>query len=520
MKLNHNDQPRVEISKRLVIVNSASSILTLALEVFFNFWLYQYLVRRITPEEYSLLPVVMSIMVFTPLLTAIFTSGISRFIINAYARGDENSVSRIISSIFPFLALCALLLLILGFLVVSNVDHLLNIPKGRLGDARLMLFLLIVTLAYNILAIPFQAGFQVKQKFVASNLLTLARTLTKITILFILLFSSGVWIVWVVVANAASSMVFITIRLIYSRRILPCLRYRTRLFDFSTAKTILSFGFWNFVGQAAVSLKLAMDPILLNLFATPMDVTCFHIGSSFRRQTNHFMQRIFLNLQPSFIAMHATNQRRRFVNTFHRGNRYYMWLVLFMAMPLMIFREELVALYVGPHFLLSATVLGLLYLDLPLVAGIHMVWRSASAMGRIRETTPYSICNQLANLALTIYLVRNHQLGAYGSALATFSVSLLAGLVIWIPISIRMLETSFYDWINKSFIPGILPAITGGVIWFSLHLWHPPATWFELGAFFSAGALGYILSLFFLGLNKSEREDLKNTFEKITGIFK
>mgnify|MGYP000709419330 CR=1 FL=1 len=111
MDLDDNDKPHVEISKRLVIINSVSSILTMAIEVLFNFWLYQYLIRRITPEEFSLLPVVMSIMIFIPLLTVFFTSGIGRYIIDAYARGDEEGVTRIISSIFPFLAVCALLLL-------------------------------------------------------------------------------------------------------------------------------------------------------------------------------------------------------------------------------------------------------------------------------------------------------------------------------------------------------------------------------------------------------------------------
>ena len=519
MEPDHNNQPRVEISKRLVIINSVSSILTMAFEVLFTFWLYQYLIRRITPEEYSLLPVVMSIMVLLPLVTALFTSGISRYIIDAYARGDEQGATRIISSIFPFLALCAILLLVIGGIVVLKIDHLLNIPEGRLSDARLMFTLLFITFAYNLSAIPFQVGFQVKQKFVASNMLILARTLTKIAILIVLLFSSGVWIVWVVVANTASSVVFITVRLIYSRRILPSLKYRVRMFDFSTARTILSFGFWSFLGQAANSLRLAMDPIILNLFATPMDVTSFHIGSAFKRQTDYLMQRIFANLQPSFIAMHSTSQKQRFVNTYHRGNRYYMWFMLLMAMPLMIYRKELITLYVGPNFMAAAAVLGLLFLVSPIGAGINMVWRTASAMGRIRETTPFAICIQLANLALTIYLVRNLQLGAFGSALSTFLVGLFAVIFIWIPISVRLLEISFHDWVHKSFIPGILPAISGGIIWLALHLWHPPATWIELGAFFSIGAIVYLLALLTLGLDKFEKKDLNRAFGKIVGIF-
>ena len=106
---------------------------------------------------------------------------------------------------------------------------------------------------------------------------------------------------------------------------------------------------------------------------------------------------------------------------------------------------------------MSATVLGLLYLASPIGAGINMVGRTASAMGRIHKITPYVIFLQLANLALTIYLVRNLQLGAVGSALSTFLVGLFGCLFIWIPISVRLIEISFQDWVHKIFIPGILP---------------------------------------------------------------
>jgi hypothetical protein len=196
-----------------------------------------------------------------------------------------------------------------------------------------------------------------------------------------------------------------------------------------------------------------------------------------------------------------------------------MWLFLFMAIPLMIYRKELIAMYVGPKFMASATVLGLLYLASPVSAGLNMVGRAAVAMGRIREITPFSICIQIANLALTIYLVRNLQLGAVGSALSTFLVGLFACLFIWIPISVRLLEISLHDWVHKSFIPGILPGIFGGLTCFTLYLWHSPVSWFELGAYFSIGAIAYTVSLFLLCLNKSERQDLRGAVAKLIGIW-
>jgi len=76
--------PRVELSKRLVLINSASSLLTRMLSISVLIWLQQYLLMRIKPEEYSLLPVLYSVMMFAPLITTILTGGLGRYIVEAY----------------------------------------------------------------------------------------------------------------------------------------------------------------------------------------------------------------------------------------------------------------------------------------------------------------------------------------------------------------------------------------------------------------------------------------------------
>lgn len=514
------NKPYVEISKKLIIINSISSVITRVIEVSFLVWLYQYLLRNITPEEYSLLPVVMSIMVLMPLVTVFLTSGISRYIIVAYAKGEKERVSSIVSSIFPFLMLSSFILLILGGLFTWRIDSFLNIPQGRLTDARWMLFLLLISFLYNLSTLPFCVGPDVKQRFVVLNLFNLAQNLVKIVITFVLFWAFDIWIVWVVVAQTASSILFNTVRLLYSRSILPCLKYRLRLFDFGTAKPIFSFGFWSFLGQASYTLRMAMDAIILNLYSTPMQITCFHIGSSFRRQSEALVNMISNNLQPAFIAMHSTQRKKNFLNTYHRGNRYMMWIMLFMAMPLMIYRKELIYLYVGPDYQTAAEVLCLLFLPSLFGSSLLMVWKAAHAMGRIRGTTIYAICNQLITLAFTLYLVRNLKMGAVGSALSTFIFSLLGSVLVLLPISVKLLSISYSDWFRQSFFPGIIPAVFGGFVWFGLYFWHPPSTWSELAIFFAIGAIVYFVVLYFLALDKYEKEDLHYTFGKYAASFK
>ena len=55
----------VPISKRLVLINSASSMIARMLNVTVLLWLHRHLLGRISAEEYSIYPVLMAVMVFS-----------------------------------------------------------------------------------------------------------------------------------------------------------------------------------------------------------------------------------------------------------------------------------------------------------------------------------------------------------------------------------------------------------------------------------------------------------------------
>lgn len=512
--MNKTGKSGITISKRLVIINSASSILARVIEVAFLVWVYQFLLRRISPAEYSLLPVVASIMAFFPLATVFLTSGLGRFTIEAYAKGDEDQVTRIVSSLFPLMLGAAIFVMLAGALLSWRIDDVLNIPDNRVRQAQIMFLLLIFRFGYNLATLPFRTGFQIKQRFILLNILNLLQQLVKIGILFMLLFTVSISIVWVVVADVASKVLFMTVTTVISMHMVPSLRFRFSKFSMHTAKPILSFGGWSFIGQSAHSLRLAMDPIILNLFATPLDVSCFHIGSILKRHSGQLVTMISANLQPAFIAMHAKDHKTQFVNTYHRGNRYFMWLTLIIAIPAMIYRREFMLLYVGPEYLKAAVVLGLLFLSSPLSGGFQMLWRAAQAMGKIQMLTLYSVCAQIMNLALTVYLVQSLKMGAVGSALATLTITGFGSVFLLLPLSLHLLNITLADWLRQSLVPGLVPAVAGGVIWYGLYLWSAPETWFILGKFVFIGAVVYIAALFLFCLNRNEKKDLRQVMIK------
>src|SRR6266404_9158908 len=97
---------------RLLVINSASTLGERLVNLLLQIWLYQYLVKRISPEEYSLYPVLTSLFIFIPPLFGVLTAGFSRHTVQAHTREDDEGVTKLTSTMFPVMLAAGI-----GFLV-------------------------------------------------------------------------------------------------------------------------------------------------------------------------------------------------------------------------------------------------------------------------------------------------------------------------------------------------------------------------------------------------------------------
>ena len=499
----------VTISKKLVAINSASSVVARLLNVSVLIWMHQYLLRRISPDEYSLLPVLMAVMVFAPLLTNILTSGLGRYIVESYAKGDERGVIQIVSTMF-FPLLGAGILVLAGGLVFSwYIDHILKIAPHRLWDARIMMSLLILSLAIRLPLAPFGVGLHVKQKFVIQNMLNVSAELFRITLLCILLIGISPRVLWVVVASVTAEVCRLMVRMNISRRLVPQLKLKLSEINWSRAKEIISFGIWNFLGDIARMIQSAANPILLNELATPMDVTCFYVGSIPYRQFGSWHSLVYNPLLPPLTAMHASGNKLQMRNTYLRGGRYGLWAAVLFALPLIVFRNEVIHLYIGDKFIIAAEVMALLLVTFPVSIGQEILFSIAHASAQIHRTTRRVLIIRLVNLALAIYMVGVLKMGAIGAALALMVTEIAGMLILIYPLAFDMTDVSLHKWLKRTFAPGILPGIPAAAIWYGLKFLVHPTSWIGLGLCVAAGAICYLVVLLTFALQENEREDLK-----------
>lgn len=506
---NQDEAPSsVEISKKLVLINSSSSLVALVLNATVLIWLQQFLLKRIDTEEYSVLPVVYSVMMFTPLLTTLFTRGLGRYSTEAYAAGDTGRVTQVASTMFAILLGVGSLFLATGLFLTYHLDSVLTIAPEYYRDAQIMFTLLIASFSLHVILAPFSVGLEIRQKYMITHIVQTSGQFLRITILFILLFGVSVKVVWVVLSTVSASFVTQLVILGLSMRIVPYLRFKRSSINFPIAKQLMSFGGWSTLTAFGIAIRTSADAIILNKLGTSFDVTCFYLGALPLRFITMAGNAASEPLRPALIAMHTTGQPERLGRAFLKGGRWALWFTLIATAPLMIFGPELVTLYIGVDYRQAGIVMILVLVMFPLGQGCRMMFPIADATANVRAISLSVLAMSLFNLILTIILVGVFDMGAIGSALGTaISLILLYPLLMW-PLGMKIAKVDFTTSIKKILWPGLLPfAVSVGTL-FGLKSMFTIDTWIELAGCIAIGGLLYVLVLFKMCLQSEDHEDL------------
>ena len=225
------------VSQRLVAINAASSLGARLLNITVLVWMYQYLLARISPEEFAVYAVLMALMAFAPLFFSVFTGGVSRYIVEAYALGRPRRVVEITSSILPLLGAASGTFLLAGLFLAAFLEDVLTIARGMEDEARLMLVLLVVNYAVQMVTLPYTTGFHVRQRFVELNVLQVLRDVVRIILLVTLLVGVGPSVLWVAVASVVAEQAYVAVSVWRCRKLVPEVKFEPAMFRWAIGRS-------------------------------------------------------------------------------------------------------------------------------------------------------------------------------------------------------------------------------------------------------------------------------------------
>jgi O-antigen/teichoic acid export membrane protein len=406
----------------------------------------------------------------------------------------------------------------LGGLVAWNIGNLLEIHPDQLHDARLMLGLLVIGHGMVLFGTPFMVGLHVRQKFVWLNVIRLGEQLLRMSLLFVFLFGVSTSVLWVVVSTVIALLTASSVQLLFSRRMVPELRFERAACRWSLTRELTSFGAWTMLGNLVYRIRTSADVIVLNKLSTPVDVNSFHVGMIPDRQMDGLVSVASITMQPALTAMHATNRDDRLRNAYVRGNRYYLWLALAVAAPLFVFARELAFLYTKGKYLEAAVVLTFISARYPLNYASEMLYQVSMAKARIRGFFTVVSISGLIHIAVTITLVGVYGMGVRGVAYTAFGMAVVVQLGVLWPMGLRLLDLPFRRYLRDTLLPGYLPAAAAVLVGFGAKALLHPHSWLTVGVGVLACGVTH-LAMVVLVSRPDDRRDAAQVYAKIRGRF-
>lgn len=505
---------KVPISKALVLTNVASQVVTHGLNITVLVWLNQYLIRMVDTEEYELYPIVLAPMVLVPVLTAFLGTATSRYLIEAYAKQESDRVISIVSTVTPYYASLASVLLAFGGIFAWNIDHILTIrDAGLVRDAQLMFGLLVAATAFRVALAPYAQGMMIRQRFVIRNLLELATHLLRNALLLALIFGVGPRVLWVVVAAVSAESLGFCVRIWVSRRLVPELRFRRQSREPELGRELIAFGGWTLLQNVATAMRRGAHVVVLNKLAYDLDVAAFHLAALVRNQIQIVVRNITAPLLPPLVAMHTHGKKEALASVYLRGGRIALWITMTAITPIFVFRRQLVELYIPTKVDLHEIVIGALALILPVIPitqGNLMMGRLALATRRIRPVAVLALLQQTIALLACIVLVGVFDMGVVGAAWAIFGTAVVIQPCLSWPLGRRLADVTWKTWFLETFLRGCGPALATAGFWYLcdhwMHLDQP--TWTRLGSVIAVGWVLYGAVTLAL-MTQVDRQDLR-----------
>ena len=504
----------VKISKRLALINAASTGATRTLRMGALLWMQYYLLRRISPEEFSIYPLAGIFLLFLSIINSIFSAPSFRFITMAYAKGDRNAVTEIISTIMPIVTGAGFLLLLLGITAAYFADSLFLIKPDYLADAQLVIGLFVISGTITLILEPLSAGFFTLQRAVTENLIHLTGEVIKICLLITLLLGVSPRVLWVAVAHFVTVITVSFLRATVSYRLLPEIKFNPKAIRWEYAGELLRFGFAAFTIMASKFLRNSTALWVLNRFATPVDVTSYHLGQTAYRQTLQIWLPIRGNIGPPLIAMVAKGQDSRIRQAYYRGGRIALWLILFVTTPLVIFRAEVINLYTGGIYSDAAIIMALLLLRYPVELINAMLPQVARAKGKVGTLAIVALTTQVVNICAILTVIWGLGYSAIAAAVCALTVTVISEIFLLWPLALRMVDGSVLGSLRKTFIPGVTPALTAAFAWHAIPLTVNPDSWTSLIMAIAPGCAVYLL-VGWACLKTEDRQDFRKLLKII-----
>ena len=484
-------------SSTRVVVNTGIQYVRTVVQVAIMLYTSRVVLDNLGVEDYGIYNLVGGVIAMLSFIQINLANTTIRYLSYHHGKNDMPMVIKIFNNslciqLFFGLVICVLLVCATDF-VFANM---LNISMERLSVAKVVYYLMIGSLFFNLVSTPYFASLISHENLVYSSMVQIVDSILKVPIVVSLIYVTFDKLIWYSCGSLFLVIFNFILYYIYCRKKYEeCRHFNFRTFEYSLFKEMFSFMGWNVYGTCCIVGRGQGVAILLNNFYSAAINAAYGIGNQVAGQLNFLSNALTTAINPQIIKAEGAGDRQKMFRLAEISCKFSFLLMSMISVPAFIFMDKLLAIWLRevPDYTTMFCRMFLLAIQIDLLTMNMAV--ANQAVGNVKV---YSICiNTIKILTLPIvYIILKMGYSAEMVMLVyvLFESICAVGRILFLHININL---SIMQYLRNVCFGGIPVFILNALICFYISRYF--INWLFLLIFLSAVQTLFFAFLFGLG---------------------
>lgn len=356
-----------ENNKRIV-KNTFMLYIRMGLVMIISLYATRVVLSVLGEEDYGIYNVVGGVVVMFSFLSRTLASASQRYFAFEIGRGDYDKLNKIFNiNLILFAIVIGIVLVLAETVGLWFVNTQMTIPDERMVAARWVYQFAVLSFCVHLIAIPYQATIIAREKMHVYAFIGIMEALLNLALA--LLLKTLNWGFDVLIVYGA--LMFL-VHIITNGSYVAVARRRfeeTRIkfyWEKRQALEILSYSGWNLFGAVAGIVRSQGINILINVFFNPAINAARGLSYQVNNALNQFASNFYTAVRPQVTKYYAQGDKSATMSLVFSSSKFSYYLLLFLAVPVMVFSHELLDLWLveipeyTELFLILVVIIGLI----------------------------------------------------------------------------------------------------------------------------------------------------------------
>jgi len=508
--------------KKQLAINFFAQILFSVINLGISFFLVPHIISSLSSSAYAFINLSNDFVNYASLITVALNSIAGRYITLAIHKKEYENANIYYNSVIVANIFMALVLLIPMIIFIIFMDSLLNVPVNILSDVRILFIIVFTNFIISLITSVFSSTTFVTNKLYLSSLASIASQVVRCIVLVILfsLFETNVYFVGI--ASLASTLIIAVSNYIFTRKLLPQLKFDLKKFNLKYTIEMVKNGIWNSVNKLSGILESGLDLLLSNVFISAAAMGTIALPRTITSIVFSLFGSLASIFNPNIMQAYAKNdfesiKKQLFFAIKFTGTISNAFIATFIVMGMHFYQlwvpsENALFLY-----LLSFISMCSLTVSLP----IEPVYCVHISLNKIKKPALFCLGLSILNIILVIcgvHLFDNENIQMiiiYG----TSTIMGLFRLLVYIPLYTAKIMNEKWNLLYPSIFKNIILVALTSTLGIFLKKYLIFNSWITFFISCIILALIFLIINFITNFNKEEKNEFFKIFKKVTKIF-